>query len=353
MTHDRPAVWEPAATKLLAEAGRRVRVLGCATPDNLCAELASLQRDYARGKRRAPRFTYTAIADELSGVLGRVAERLQQQGPLGRVYAERACELALEAKLCASVGQPLFWQLARQRFPAAGSDGAADALARAWLESTVQRDEVGSTVSDSEHPDSLLTRMRAAVGAARLAMRVVVRENMSALAATGAGVIYVAGGRRLTRRAVERTVLHEIRGHALPRQRAMMAPLGIFSVGTARGSEHQEGQALRLERRHGFLQGARARELALRHLAARSVERQDTFVATVDLLEQAEAPLPDALRIAARVWRGGGLAREVSYIRSMVEVDDALAREPALEVVIQRGRVAVGAAQTIAAEGCS
>ncbi|MBN4050198.1 DUF1704 domain-containing protein [Desulfobulbus sp. AH-315-M07] len=317
------------------------------TPDNLDAERAALEHDYARGDRREPRFSYTAIPNGVGAPLEEAARLLDRRGPLGQVYADRARELSLEARLCACTGEETFWDLARQRYPASVGDEAADELAREWLAATVDGSDDRRIVSDSEHPDSLLSRMRVVVGTKRLPIRVVVRDNMSALAATGAQAIYIASGQLLSDRDVERTVLHEIYGHTLPRHRAMKERLGIFRVGTARGSDHQEGWALRLECRHGFLRGARARELALRHIAARSVERRVSFSTTVELLEREGLPLKAALRIAARVWRGGGLAREVSYIRSMVEVDDALQRWPSLEAVFERGRVAVAPALVI------
>jgi len=58
----------------------------------------------------------------------------------------------------------------------------------------------------------------------------------------------------------------------------------------------------------------RRREIALRHVRARAVARRADFVETTALLEEHGAPLREALRIAARVHRGGGLAREAVYL---------------------------------------
>ena len=165
-------------------------------------------------------------------------------------------------------------------------------------------------------------------GRCKLPMRVVVEPSLASLAATGDGVIFVAAERWIRVRDVERTVLHEIAGHALPRARAVSAPLGIFALGTARGTDDQEGRALLIERAAGFLDGSRRRELGLRHLGARATLDGATFVDVVELLLEHRAPLESAMRIASRVQRGGpgagGLAREIIYIPSLLRVERLL-----------------------------
>src|SRR5262249_10654130 len=146
---------------------------------------------------------------------------------------------------------------------------------------------------------------------------VMVSPNLASLAATGDGFVQIAADRWMSRRDVQRTVLHEIDGHVLPRLAGERAALGIFGVGTAWGSGDQEGRALALERRMGFLEPGRRRELALRHVAARSVEAGADFTSTARFLLDQGAPLEDALRIAARVHRGGGLGREAVYLPAL------------------------------------
>ena len=69
------------------------------------------------------------------------------------------------------------------------------------------------------------------------------------------------------------------------------AKLGIFRIGTARGSDDQEGRALALEKAAGLFDGHRRREIALRHAAARAVEDRADFVATARLLLDRAAAL--------------------------------------------------------------
>ncbi|MSP23759.1 MAG: DUF1704 domain-containing protein [Myxococcales bacterium] len=338
-----------------------VHVVGRATPSDLAAELAALESAFRAGRAREPRFHYEpAPPSAEASDLERLADGLDNLAePLAHLYAARARELALERRMCESPGIPAFLALARVRYARRDRyDADADALAREWSVDATALAPVDATAlapidaarsrlsrsDDASDPTSLVVRMRAELGARRLAVQVKVSERMSALAATGDGVVYIAAGKRMASVDVERTVLHEIEGHALPRHRADSMPLGIFRFGTAHGTDDQEGRALSIEERCGFLVLGRRRELALRHLACRAVHGAASFVDTVAVLEGLETPLPDALRIAARAHRGGGLAREVVYLPAFLRVVAQLKRHPDDERILGAGRVSVAAA---------
>ena len=77
------------------------------------------------------------------------------------------------------------------------------------------------------------------------------------------------------------------------------------------------------------------------------MEEQADFVATARLLLESAAPLSTALRIAARVHRGGGLGREAVNLPALLRVEAAMARDAALDDVLRVGRVAVDAAPAL------
>ncbi|MRG91833.1 tyrosine/phenylalanine carboxypeptidase domain-containing protein [Polyangium spumosum] len=345
--------WLTDAGHALVQAASRVRLILCTTPTNLRAELDRLGHVWARGAHEAPRFSYEPAPDHegLVRALGELAAFLEGEGPLGVVYAGRAREIAAEALICSAVGTSGLWAAARRRFGRRDPhDDAADHLAARWLEAPPRggaEDEPLIRSDDEGAEGSLLVRMRAEIGARRLPFRVVVVRDLSSLAATGEGVVQVAAGRLMTRADVERTVLHEIEGHVLPRCRAAEMGLGIFVIGTQSGADDQEGRALHLERRAGALVGGRRRELALRHVAARRMEAGADFVEAARLLLSHGASIPDALRITARVYRAGGLGREVVYLPALLRVEAALAVDPSLDVVLGAGRVSVDAAAVL------
>ena len=323
------------ADALLAWAIPHARVISACTPINLEAELTALHDDFGRGHERAPRFLYAARPEvDVRDVLLRAAEELDSwDDGLASLYAARARELSVEAAICHAAGRRQLPALAAKRYPNADSPAG-------WLERP-EREEAPTVISDDRRDRrSLLNRLGEELGARRLPVRVVVSDRLSALAATGPGVIYVAAGRAMTERDVERTVLHEIEGHALPRERSR----GLLRHGTAQGSDHQEGRALVIEERAGFLDRGRRYELACRHLAGQQVRAGSDFVQTVRVLRDSDAELGAALRIAARAHRGGGLARELVYLPAYLHVKGALERDPSIEAVMETGQCSVEAA---------
>ena len=338
---------------MLSVAARQVKLLGFLSPTNFETELARVEASFARGEPTEPVFSYggeAAFDQALPIALDEAARELSAVGEIGRLYAARARELALEAQLCLLAGSPAFGALAARRFevePALATE--ADALAASWLAEpplagSAAPDVISDDISD---PRSLVRRMREVIGERRLSLRVMVARSLAPLAAIGDGVVQIAPSRVVHHEDVERTVLHEIDGHALPALRAEQAPIALFALGTARGSDTQEGWALVLEERAGFLGPRRRRELALRHVAARSAHSGRSFAVAVEDLLGFEAPLPVALRICARAFRGGGLGREASYLPAFIEVRRALAEEPDLEPIVAAGRVSIAAARTL------
>jgi hypothetical protein len=345
--------WTARATQALSDASTQVRVIASNTPVNLREELDRLHARW-RSSAELPRFCYAEPPDltSLRTALLALADELDGLGELGSIYAGRARELETEAALCEHAGRPGLWAAARRRYaPRDEFEAFADVAAAAWLdERAPARIDTVTVRSDDEHdPTSLVSRLRQELGRRRLPLRVLVSRNLASLAATGEGFVQIVAERALSPRDVERTVLHEIEGHVLPRHVSNSAAIGIFALGTARGSDDQEGRALARERAAGFLDHGRRREIALRHQAARSVGAGADFVATTRLLLDHGAVLADALRIAARVHRGGGLAREVVYLPALLRVEAAIGVDAALDDVLGAGRVSVEAASALRA----
>lgn len=344
--------WTVPASQALAQAGTRVRMISTTTPLNLRSELDRLVRLWERGDAAMPRFIYDLPPDHdaLVRALSELASSLDQKGPLGVVYASRARELADEAAICSSVGAPDFFEVARRRFPRRDVfDDEANVLAARWLEEPPHSSEHALRVrsDDEAHPGSLLSRMRMEIGTRKIPFRVIVVRDLSALAATGEGIVQVVGGRSLTASDVERTVLHEMDGHVMPRCRASSQRLGIFTVGTRFGADDQEGRALWLERRAAMLDVNRRRELAARHVTARMLEAGADFVEAGRELMAKGVAVPDALRIVSRVYRGSGLGREVVYLPALLRVSGLLSQDPTLDRVLGSGRVSVDAAEVL------
>lgn len=353
--------WAELAERALAEASSRVRVVGAATPVGWAAEIERLVACWSAGGAEAPSFTY-APRPELGPVeeaLERLAATVAREPGLGPLYAARARELCDEARVVGAVGDAVrMVPCARRRFATRDAhDAEADALAGRWSEEAPAVDRAGAapegpdgrwvTSDDEADPRSLVSRLRGELGARRLPVRVVVASDLASLAATGDGVVQVAAKRRMTVVDVERTVHHEIVGHVEPRVLAQARPAPLFAVGTARGTDDQEGRALAGERAAGYFDAGRRAELALRHLAARATLDGAPFVDVVRMLSARGASLRVSIRVAARAQRGGGLGREVVYLPALLRHEAATREHGWIDDVLGRGRVAIDAAPVL------
>lgn len=343
------------ADGLLSIASRQIQLLGCASPVNFGAELGRITTCWRTGDEVEPAFAYGLGPQFDLGLplaLDDAARELDGGGVVARLYAGRARELALEAQLCVLRGDVAVPALAARRYAVDVSIAElADTVAREWLTSELADPEtVADVISDDlSDPRSLVRRMREVVGERRLPLKVVIARSLAPLAAIGDGTVQIAPSRLMRVEDVERTVLHEIDGHAVPAIRAERASIGLFAIGTARGSDTQEGWAIRLEQRAGYLGPLRKRELGLRHLAARDVHRGRSFGDVVRrLTSELGAPLEPTLRVVARAFRGGGLGRESAYLPAFIEVEAALSSEPEIEQWLASGRVSVAAARSLA-----
>ncbi len=317
---------------------REVRLLERVVPTNLSSERTRLRAACLAGQRLEPGWIYSP-APTMSEVRRGLeeAERRMGDDAVDRLYRERIRELDLEAALVENRGSREFQSLANQRYPAASDD--ATGLAESW-----------AALPAEETPKATVS-LRAAVEervvALGLSVRIVERGDLAARAAVGEDVVFVRRGERVTAREAARIAAHEIEAHLLPRLAARREALGLFRVGTRGAGEDEEGRALLIEERGGFLSPGRRRELGLRHTAASCVRGGGSFHDVVEHLLSRGADEKDALRGAERAWRGGGLARESAYLPGFLRVKGALSRDPDLERGLERGRLSLDAAEVL------
>jgi hypothetical protein len=339
---------EAAETLVVAE--ERINLLSHVAPADVLAEAKRLARDYTSGKALV--ITRRGDVPALGSVrhaLERLRSATEPLGPLGRLYAERADELELEARLVEARGTANFRLLAAERFPEPPL-----ALARACDVFVAEAERLVLDESqplypsdDPNEPRSLVSRLRLKVRELGLACVVRIARSQLAAAATGTGVVSVRAGMRLTATATERIALHELLGHALPRARARYASPPLLRAGTRGAADDEEGRALVVERRANLLDAERQRELALRHVAAVGVRRGAEPRDTAAMLLARGAPLERAVELTLRVHRGGGLAREIVYLPAYFAVASAFAEEPSLERWFERGRIGLAAAREL------
>lgn len=337
----------------LQQIEKSVALLDRVRPLNLTREQARLTQALQAGERARPSFEYAprAALGDVRRELSRLSTGLDRHDTEQRLLAERAEELELEASLAEHVGEPLFAELARKRFPLPAQAPQVRKLAEQLLTappsaSCVEPDEGLHDSSDARDPKSLWSELSRRLRAEHFEVRLEVVVGLVSLAAVADGVVRLRAGARLSERVARRIALHEVEGHVRPRVVGRRLG-GVFAAGAALASEDEEGRAILLEERAGLLDDARRHELARRYLAAASVRAGADFAETVTLLGQRGATLTSALELAGRVHRGGGLGRELIYLSGYQRVASGLARRPELERVLSSGRVTLAAAEQL------
>jgi hypothetical protein len=330
-----------------------IALLDRVRPLNLTSEQDRLTRAFLAGQRAVPDFQYAprAALTDARKELAELAAALGTHDTEQRLLAQRAQELELEAALAEHVAEPGFAELARQRFPLPEEPSLARKLAEQFLtaQPSGNSPEIGDILhdsSDARDPKSLWSELSRRLEVERFAVRIEVVVGLVSLAAVADGVVRVRAGARLSEREARRIALHEVEGHVRPRVAGQLLG-GVFLAGAPRASEDEEGRAILLEERAGLLDAARRKELARRYLAAESLRGGAEFWDTVTLLGQRGATLPDAIELAGRVHRGGGLGRELIYLTGYQRVATALGRRPELEQVMASGRVTLDAAEAL------
>lgn len=331
------------AARTLGRLEMRVRLVGRASPPDVRRETARFAAEFSRGGTLVLGAVRGAPVDleDARRALEELSALTMRLGELGRLHAARAAELELEARMVEALGTPSLPALAALRFPAPSGELArrCERFVEDALLAPVTPARSLHRSDDDSDPASLVFRLRLRARELGLPLRVEVRADQVATAATGLGVVQVRPGVLLSADAAERVALHELVAHALPRARAAHAPWVLAAVGTAGACDDEEGRAILVEARSRFFDAERRRALALRHVAALGVRDGASPRETMTRLTELGLTVGAASELAVRVHRGGGLGRELVYLPRYHALGDAFAAEPRLERWFERGRL--------------
>ncbi len=356
---DQPAV--PRALRevdaLMKQVGDVARLLPALTADNAAEERARLIEALERGRTPVPGWTRPnrRVDAHVWRMLERARVRVEDQ-PAAELYLARLDELELELAMIDALGDGRrIRPLAARRFGTGRTevelpDGRVPVarLARAMLEQLPHREEerVVPPVAPADRP-SLAGLMLRIARHAGLTIDIRVEPRLSAGAATGDRTVFLAD-RRFGSRESLRFAVHEVLGHAVAAANARMQPIRLFELGTAGSFSAQEGICLCLEERSGVLDAYRMRVIASRVLAADRMHHGAPFGDTACWLHREHGfSASDAIGVAERAYRGGGVARDVGYLVGWLRVRDALERGEVSVDAMRAGRVGLEAARRL------
>jgi uncharacterized protein (TIGR02421 family) len=280
--------------------------------------------------------------DEARGLAERLAS---SPTPL---YLARLDEIELDLHMLESLGDARrIRPLAARRFgtgrddvPHAGVTTSVARVASAILDEVEPEDEPkvlpATALLGEPSLAELMRRVAAHVG---LEVEVKVEPRLTAGAATGERTIFLAD-RLFGAREALRLAVHEVLGHLTAAANGRAQPLRVIELGTAGSFGDQEGVALHLEELAGVLDAHRLRTLAARVWAADRMHDGAAYADTARLLATTHAFSPeDAVAITERAYRGGGVARDVGYLRGYLRVKHAVERGETTIDELRMGRV--------------
>ncbi len=132
------------------------------------------------------------------------------------------------------------------------------------------------------------------------------------------GVLLINSDMSIPASRVEALIAHEVGTHLLTYYNAQMQPLQQLHAGLASYEELQEGLAVLSEYLAGGLDQGRVRQIAARVIAVRSLTDGASFVETFRILSRDHGFTKRiAYTITMRVYRGGGLTKDVVYLRGL------------------------------------
>ena len=338
------------------------RLLPALMPENGASERARLITALEQGDALEPCFRNApnrvpADAFRLVDALRRLAADV----PGSSLYRAKLDELELDLMLIEAIGRPRFVrQLAARRYgdgdtiaPTARGPMPLRRCARMILDRLAPSSELRE-LPPTGAPGSLGDLVHELAAACGIEVRVRVDPRLSAGAATGERTVFVAA-RRFGRNEARRLAVHEVLGHLLCAANGRQQPLRLLEWGTAGSFIDQEGVALLAEEAAGLLDTGRLRTLAGRVIAADCMHRGATFADTARRLHRDEGfAASEAIAIAERAYRGGGVARDIAYLLGWLRVHAALEAGEATLDELRAGRLSLSALpefRTLRAQG--
>ena len=159
-----------------------------------------------------------------------------------------------------------------------------------------------------------------------------IRDDLPPGLMVSQGRLLIGRETRIPSPRVDALLQHEVGTHMVTYFNGQAQPLRLLAGGLAKYEALQEGLAVLAEFLVGGLQVPRLRVLAARVLAAHDLTEGASFCDVFERLHEAHAFPPDvAFSITMRTFRGGGIIKDVIYLRGLHELMGYLQRGGALD----------------------
>lgn len=281
----------------------------------------TFQRFANAGFEEPPEFRYRPLHSDVRGLrdrLARIPIEATRDARLRALFAALRSRIELELSLIEERNTPRFRKLSVEIY--GGVSAALSTLARQVLDATqgIRDDSHDGNMPASAFAEEArreLEHYRAALGGVE--GRVELRDDVSSLIVTR-GQLLVPARATFPLNRVVALLQHEIGTHLVTYVNGGQQPLRVLQTGLPGHEELQEGLAVLAEYLVGQLSPYRLRLLAARIATVEVLLAGGDFCEAFEQLRRElgfEARA--AFTIAMRVYRGGGLTKDVVYLRGV------------------------------------
>jgi uncharacterized protein (TIGR02421 family) len=309
-----------AVDRQLAEISESFRFLLDLTPVNA----GEARDDFLAGRGERPVLDYRPLEDDPAGLhaeLARVDVDAVDDPTVAHLARAKRRELELQLEMLAARGTADFRSLSIELYgavtPALLED--ADSLL-ATLQTNVTTED-GSSCLDAE---AIAALARAEVDHYRafdpdLFVRIQIRDDCSGVLVVD-GDLLISSGTEVSPERAAALLHHEIGTHVLTYANGCRQPLRLLAAGLAGYEETQEGLALVAEHLAGGLTAARLRQIAARVVAVHGMTEGRSFRDVHSDLMERGFTAAGAFAITLRVFRSGGLTKDLVYLRGLADL---------------------------------
>lgn len=293
----------------------------------------AMDRFFAGGEEEAPKFRYrplTVDPDAAKRDLYAVDLSLIEDPLLERLLSEKRQEIDHQLTMLATRNTTAFKAASLLHYGTVGSQLLADA--QTILARPKPRKPAGNRVGAMEIAEAA----RALVGKyqavdERFAPIIEVRDDVGSLLVSG-GKLMIASSTAMLQSRVDALLSHEVSVHLLTHFNGAAQGLTVFRTGLAHYEGIQEGLGVFAEWAVGGLSPTRMRLLAGRVVAVDAMLDGAGFVDVYRGLTDVHGlPRKPAFDVATRVFRSGGFAKDLIYLKGFQEVTGLVAAGASLD----------------------
>lgn len=282
----------------------------------------AMERFFAGGEQDAPKFRYrplTVDPDSAKRDLYAVDLSIIEDPLLERLLAEKRQELDHQLTMLATRNTAAFRAASLLHYGTVGSPLLADA--RAILARPRPRKASGETIDAAQVAAAARDLVEGYQAAdPRFDAAIEVRDDVASLLVSGRKLM-IASNTTMLRSRLDALLAHEVSVHLLTHFNGAAQGLTVFRTGLANYEGVQEGLGVFAEWAVGGLSAARIRLLAGRVVAVDAMLDGAGFVDVYRaLVNDHHVRRKPAFDIATRVFRSGGFAKDMIYLKGFQQV---------------------------------